>query len=136
MNSASSCSKLALPKGTPRRVEKAQRDQEEAAVIKATREYVWKRSRGRCEGCGDTELDTERRLLAEKSARPARHELHERIPRSSTRGLPPAQRFNPNICCRLCPLCHADVTENRKAIQVVSERLGCDGRFKLVRVRA
>jgi hypothetical protein len=36
-------------------------------------------------------------------------QMHEDPPRSETRGLPPAQRFNEHICARLCAACHKDV---------------------------
>jgi hypothetical protein len=37
-------------------------------------------------------------------------EMHELVPRSKTRGLPPAERFNTRNCVRLSRSCHARVT--------------------------
>ncbi len=128
---ASSCSSLKFPKGDPRRVRKYEQDEEETRVIRETRRLVWRRSPATCEGCGDTEYDTERRLLAMRDARPSKHEMHEVKSRAQTRGLPPTERFNTRNCGRLCPICHADITENRKVVRFKVPRLGCDGGFTL-----
>lgn len=59
----------------------------------------------------------------------ARHddEMHEIVPRSKTRGLPPEQRFNRANCVRLHRGCHRDVTEKRTRMTFLDPKLGVDG---------
>lgn len=60
--------------------------------------------------------------------RPGREtdEMHEVIPRSKTRGLPPEQRFNRRNCVRLHRFCHQSVTTNTVKMAFVDET-GMDG---------
>lgn len=59
-------------------------------------------------------------------------EMHEIIPRSKTRGLPPEQRFNVKICIRLHSGCHQTVTGNRIKLQFVDPLLGIRGGVRVL----
>ena len=54
-------------------------------------------------------------------------EMHEVIPRSKTRGRPPEERFNRQVCCRLCPSDHARVTANGITMAFLDSDAGVDG---------
>lgn len=78
-----------------RKERKAKRDRDEAAVIARVRARVFELDRACiCGRCGASSFD----------------EMHEVVPRSKTRGLPPEQRFFVANCVRLSRACHAAVT--------------------------
>lgn len=93
--------------------------------IADTRRRVWARS-SVCEVCGDTERET-----ASKCHK-AEHEMHERVLRSKTKGLPPAERYNVAICVRTCPLCHHDLHAQIVRIAVADEALGMQGSYDVL----
>lgn len=104
-DNASNAPGLAFPKGRTIDEDTAADHAEEVKQIRKTREKVWRRT-SHCECCGDSEQET-----AQKHPK-AEHEMNEDPPRSKTRGLPPAQRFNVRVCCRICRPCHKLVTDN------------------------
>lgn len=108
--------KQAAPIGTGVSLDeqRAQEDAEEAAQIRAVRTYIWQ-TRHACQLCRGSRH-------AEGMGLP--DQMHEDPPRSATRGLPPAQRFNLLVCGRLCAVCHTDVTENRLRIVFLNPALG------------
>ncbi|MCR4374187.1 MAG: hypothetical protein NUW22_05000 [Acidobacteria bacterium] len=98
-DNASNCAELALSKGVTSDEQIAAEHTAEVKQIRLTRAKVFRRSQF-CECCGDSEQET-----SQKSPKAA-HEMHETTPRSLTRGLPPAERFNVRICMRACAICH------------------------------
>lgn len=48
--------------------------------------------------------------------------MHEDPSRAQTRGLPPEQRFNENICGRVGRECHQEITENRLRVEFLTGR--------------
>ena len=93
MTSASSCPALALPKPEPRRKAKDRKQRHEAKVKREVRAEVWALSCGLCGLCGQP-------MGSEDG------EMHERVFRSRTRGLPPELRFNVDNCLRVHARCH------------------------------
>lgn len=77
--------------------------------IRAVRQQVF-HARRTCQACSGTRW---------RDCNGWPDQLHEDPPRSATRGLPPAVRFNVRVCARLCRACHCDVTEHR--IRLVPE---------------
>jgi hypothetical protein len=100
-----------FPKGNHKR-EKRQKRQQAREWIGVVRELVF-RLDPRCVVCG--------------GAPTANDEMHEIVPRSKTRGLPPEQRFNRGNCVRLHGHCHREVTENRTRLTFLEPKLGVDG---------
>ena len=96
---------------------KAQAAALEVATIVAVHDYIWA-TRYSCQLCRG-------RRKAECLGLP--DEMHEDPPRSATRGLPPAERFNLVVCGRLCHACHRDVTENRLRVVFANPALGFIG---------
>ena len=101
--SASNYAGLGLPKGRPRADIKREARQHEVDVIRTVRALVWERDAS-CRACA--------------GARGAwlPDQMHELVPRSATRKMAPERRFSLTNCCRLCALCHRDVTEKRLLI--------------------
>jgi 5-methylcytosine-specific restriction endonuclease McrA len=62
--------------------------------------------------------------------------MHEIVPRSKTRGLPPEERFNLKNCIRLSRSCHRAVTEHRKWVHVHDAERGGGGPVTLSDERA
>ena len=87
---------------------------EEATIIQAVHDYIW-RTRWACQLC---------RGRRRSECHGFEDEMHEDPPRSATRGLPPAERFNLIVCGRLCHACHRDVTENRVRVVFSNPALG------------
>lgn len=105
---------LALPKPEPRARIKARRDAKEAAIIGETHTIVFIRDSScrACRGARNSWLSDQ---------------MHEIVPRSQTRGLDPADRFNSKNCVRVCAKCHQDITEHRLRVVPVSWRRGANG---------
>lgn len=125
-DNASNCVELALPKGPTRHEEKTAKHQAEVEQIAKVRAWVWERSQGYCECCSDTERETA------KVSHKAAHEMNELIPRSLTRGLPPAERFNSAICLRMCPPCHSLFHAERLGVRVLDDAIGMDGDYEVI----
>jgi len=87
---------------------------ETAAIIQSVHDYIWM-TRLACQLCGGA-----RRA----ECMGLNDQMHEDPPRSATRGLPPASRFNLIVCGRLCAACHRDVTENRLRVIFHKPALG------------
>ncbi len=106
--------------------EKARRVAHENTVKAETRAKVWLRS-AVCEACGDTEDETARKWWKRE------HEMNETIPRARTKNRPAEERFNTEICNRLCVECHRLFHKSRLEFEFHSP-LRCDGpvtpRFK------
>lgn len=102
-------SRLALPKPESRSKIKRRRRAHQSAVIRETREFVWDRDRG-CRYTGVPRDDDE---------------MHEIVPRSKTRGMPPEERFNTGNCIRLSREIHRKVTRHQLEIEVTDA--GADG---------
>ncbi len=95
-----------LSKGPSRARTKRADHKTEVDVIIETRKAVFERDVAcRCGGCRPSHTD----------------EMNEIISRAKTRGLAPEVRFNTRNCIRLSRACHKDVTEHRKALEVLSE---------------
>lgn len=104
----------ATPKHEPAAVVKNREAAHQRAVIGAVRKLVFARD-PHCRAC-----------QGRRHGRFKDDEMHEIVPRSATRGLPPEERFNTANCLRLCHLCHQDVTEKRSRIESMSTD-GADG---------
>jgi hypothetical protein len=100
--------------GETREEKSAREHVDEAAVIQQVHDYIW-RTRSTCQLCRG-------RRRNECAGFP--DEMHEEPPRSATRGLPPAERFNLLVCGRLCKACHGDITGNKLTIVFLKPALG------------
>ena len=113
----------AVPKPTPRKVERQRKRREEATWVKAIREQVVERDQGcrACQGMG-TAPDITLPL-----------QMHELVYRSHTRGRPIEERVNTRVCVLLCARCHRDLHKKRLAVHIEDEMTGADGAlmFKL-----
>jgi len=107
----------AVPKPTPRKVERQRKRREENAWVKTVRAQVVERDRG-CRACREmgTKPDTAFPL-----------QMHELIYRSHTRGLPMQERVNTRVSVLLCARCHRDLHAKRLAVHIADEKQGADG---------
>lgn len=104
---------LAFPKGRSRRLERRDKRQARAALIRAVRLQVMQRDLA-CRVCGSTD----------------RPEMHELVSRALRRGQPPEDVFNLVNCLRLCSRCHRLVTRHDLALVPVTAALGANGRVE------
>lgn len=118
--------RLPIAKGGPRKDEKDLVRAHRVAVIQQTRRAVWARSKGGCELCRDSEIDTWKKIEQRRLRRPHEHHLHEAfIKRSAGQNLPPEAVFNTSNCCRLCPFCHEAAELNKIVIVASDSQFGC-----------
>ena len=113
----------AVPKPTPRKVDRQRKRRAENAWVATVREQVAVRDRGcrACRGMG-AEPDTALPL-----------QMHELVYRSRTRGRPMTERVNTRVSVMLCARCHRDLHAKKLSVHIADGAKGADGRlvFKL-----
>ena len=112
----------AVPKPTPRKIERQRKRREESKWVKTVRAQVVARDRNwrACRDMG-TKPDTTFPL-----------QMHELIYRSQTRGLPIQERVNTRVSVLLCARCHRELHEKQLSVHIADVLQGADGtlRFK------